>query len=188
MPIPTRSSRSPAARVAGAPAPPGRVRVTGQVVIHPGLDLDEFAYLSVFCESRRWDRPGGPYAVPSNPLAECVDVDVDVDAFARPAAGQPSLTCAWLPADSGLALLPRDVVASADEVVAWLAYLAAHFLVTRPAAAAGIAGVPRFGRHTLVGAVAVADGISGNLEAVLIGDGVLTRALLRPPTSDRRSA
>lgn len=188
MPIPKRSSRSQAARAAGAPDPPGRVRVTGRVDVQPGLDGDEFAYLSAFCESRRWDRAGGPYAVPSNPLAECLDVTVVVDAFVRPAVGQPSLTCAWLPAESGLALVPRAVVASADEVVAWLVYLRSHFLGTPSPAAAGRPGVPRLHRHELTGAVAIADGDSGSLDALLVGDGKLTRVRLHPPVTDRRSA
>jgi hypothetical protein len=194
MPIPKKSSQSPAARAAraaraaGAPVPSGRVRVTGRLAVRPGLDPGELAYLSAFCESRRWDRAGGPYAVPSNPLAECVDVTVDVDAFARPAAGQPSLTCAWLPTESGLALVPRAVVASADEVVAWLDYLRSHFLGTHPLAAATRSGVPRFGRHPLDGAVAIADGTSGALDAVLVADGELRRVRLHPPTARRRSA
>jgi len=164
------------------------VRVTGRVAIEPALDPGELAYLTAFCESRRWDRAGGPYAVPSNPLAECVDVAVDVEAFTRPAAGQPSLTCAWLPADSGTALVPRVVVDSADEVVEWLAYLREHLLGTGSLAAAGAPGVPLFGPHTLAGAIAIADGTSGRLDALLVGDGKLTRVRLHPRTADRQSA
>lgn len=188
MAIPKRSSRSPAARADGDPSPPGRVRVTGRLSIDPGLSPAELAYLSAFCESRRWDRPGGPFAVPSNPLAECMDVTVEVEAFTRPAAGQPSLTCAWLPTESGTALVPRAVVAAADEVVAWLDYLRDHFLTMRHPEREGRSGVADFGPHTLTGAVAIADGDSGALDALVIRDGALTRVRLYPPAADRQSA
>jgi hypothetical protein len=188
MAIPRKPARSPADRADGAPVPAGRVRVTGRMAVDPVLDPGELAYLSAFCESRRWNRPGGPYVVPSNPLAECVDVTVDVDAFTRPGAGQPSLTCSWLPAEAGSVLVPRDVVGSADEVVAWMTYLREHFLGSGRLVATGAPGVPPFGPHALAGAVAIADGASGSLEALLVRDGELKRVLLHPATADRRSA
>lgn len=171
------------------PGLPDHVRVTGRIAVDPGLDARELAYLAAFCESRRWDRDGGPYAVPPNPLAECVDAAVEMEAFTRPAAGQPSLTCAWLPDESGLALVPRAAVAAADDVGAWLTYLLDHFLGSRGTRAAAVAsGVPRFGAHTLTGAVAIADGSSGALDALVVVDGGLRRVRLHPPTVDRRIA
>jgi hypothetical protein len=173
---------------ATAPIPSHRVRVTGCLAIDPVLDPAELAFLAAFCESRRWDRPGGPYGVPANPLAECVDVAVDIAAFGRPPAGQPSLVCAWLPTATGAALVPRQVVACADEVVGWLRYLCDHFLRGTHAAAGRAPGVPRFRPHILVGAVAIADGATGGLDAVLVRADGFTQVRLHPPAPGRRSA
>jgi hypothetical protein len=186
-------TRRPApARSAGvddaAPMPSHRVRVTGCVAIDPALDAAELGFLAAFCESRRWDRPGGPYEVPANPLAECVDVTVDIAAFGRPTAGQPSLVCAWLPTGTGSALMPRPVVSCADEVVGWLRYLCDHFLVGDQAAARRVPGVPSFRPHTLAGAVAIADEATGSLDALVVRADGLTRVRLHPPVSGRLSA
>lgn len=189
MKRPTRSSWSSAALVDDAARiGSAGVRATGSLVLDPPLDPGELAFLAAFCESRRWTRPGGPYDVPSNPLAECVDPNVDLAAFSRPAAGQPSLVCAWLPAGPGSALVPRAVVTSADEVVAWLRYLREHFLGPGIPAARAAPGVPRFRRHLLVGAVAITDDETGALEAVIVRGSDLTRVRLHPPREGRRSA
>ena len=42
----------------------------GHIDITPPLNDDEINYLTAFAESRRCDRPGGPYDVPGNPAAE----------------------------------------------------------------------------------------------------------------------
>jgi len=189
MKRPKRSSRSSTARLDDAARGDSVcVRATGSVVLDPALDPGELAFLAAFCESRRWARPGGPYDVPSHPLAECVDPTADLAAFSRPASGQPSLTCAWLPTGAGTALVPRAVVTSADEVVGWLRYLREHFLGPGIPAARGAPGVPQFRRHVLVGAVAIADDATGGLEAVLVRGSDLTRVRLHPPRECRRSA
>lgn len=164
------------------------VTVTGLLVFDPALTVAETAYLSLFCESRRWDRGGGPYAVPANPLAECLDPRLDLDAFTRPPAGQPSLHCPWQPTPDGRALIPQPLPCTSDEVVAWLTYLQEHFF----AADAGMEGLDvvdgldevgeftGFGPHLLTGAVALADPATGRLEALLVRDGRFERRQLHP--------
>jgi hypothetical protein len=183
-PVPARTAGADAA----APVPSRRVRVAGSVAIVPALDTAELGFLAAFCESRRWDRPGGPYEVPSNPLAECVDPTVDIAAFGRPPAGQPSLSCAWLPTGTGATLVPRHDVRGGDEVVAWLRYLRVHFLGRGHVCSRGARGVPGFGAHTLVGAVAIADATTGGLEAVIVGADGLRRVRLHPPAPGRLRA
>lgn len=162
--------------------------VTGLLAFDPALTVAETTYLTLFCESRRWDRADGPYAVPANPLAECVDPRLDLDAFTRPPAGQPSLHCPWQPTPDGRALLPQPLPCTSDEVVAWLTYLHEHFFAADAgmeglAVAGGlgeVSGFTGFGSHLLTGAVAIADSATGRLEAVLVRDGQIDRRLLHP--------
>jgi len=166
--------------------------VTGLLAIQPALSVAETTYLTQFCESRRWDRPGGPYAVPANPAAECLDAQLDMDAFVRPASGQPSLYCPWLPGPDGRSLRPKyrplvsdgsdaageepGPAAAADRVVAWLAYLYEHFFapdarLVGVLPAAGADGFDGFEPHDLAGAVAVSDPRTGRLDAVVVHGG-----------------
>ncbi|HEY6738026.1 MAG TPA: hypothetical protein VI076_04190, partial [Actinopolymorphaceae bacterium] len=131
--------------------------------MEPGLGPAEYEYLLAFAESRRWNRPGGPYVVPDNPLAECTDPAVDLERYVVPAEGQPGLHCPWQPSQDGRALVPNiDPVTgpptSVDEVVAWLVYLRDHFL-RRDAYASVLPPECGFGGftfgHVLVGVGAV---------------------------------
>lgn len=139
-----------------------RFHLVGCVWIDPPLRRDELDYLTAFTESRRWRRPGGPYAVPDNPLAECLDPSLDLSLYTTPPEGQPGLSCPWVPGRRGRALAPRRGVAGGNglppkEVAAWLAYLRDHFL--RPGAVASQSGDPTFAAfgfdHVLQGAAAV---------------------------------
>jgi glycerophosphoryl diester phosphodiesterase len=67
----------------------------GHIDITPSLNGAEAAYLEAFSESRRWSRPGGPYAVPADPSAEETGRG---RAFNVPPEGQPGLWCDWGPA------------------------------------------------------------------------------------------
>lgn len=100
----------------------------GHFTITPHLNPAEVEYLTAFSASRRWDRPGGPYAVPDNPRAE--DADSSPRAVARrnrPAPGQPQLYCQWIPCPTGCCLT-NDGHEKFYEPVAWLRYLVDHFL------------------------------------------------------------
>ncbi|REF37915.1 hypothetical protein [Thermasporomyces composti] len=139
-----------------------RFHLAGCVWIDPPLRREELEYLTAFTESRRWRRPGGPYAVPDNPLAECLDPALDLALYTTPPAGQPSVYCPWTPARAGHALALRQDVAGGHgvpphEVAAWLAYLRDHFL--RPGALAAQSNEPAFAGfgfdHVLQGAAAV---------------------------------
>ena len=72
----------------------------GHIDIEPALNQDEIEYLTAFAHSRRFDRAGGPYAVPGNPAAE-ERGDIDIDRYNRRAPGQPQLWCQWVPCWDG---------------------------------------------------------------------------------------
>jgi len=152
-----------------------RFRMVGVVRVDPPLSPAEFEYLTAFAESRRWRRPGGPYVVPGNPLAECLEPAFDLTRYAVPADGQPGLRCPWFPAQRGRALVlahppAGDPGASADEVAAWLRYLIDHFL--RSGAQAAGSGDERFGQfsfdHVLDGSAAVCDQRTGLLTVIYV--------------------
>lgn len=69
----------------------------GHFEIRPALNAAERDYLDAFAESRRWARPGGPYAVPDHPgLEEASGDAVARENVDRPPAGAPGLWCQWL--------------------------------------------------------------------------------------------
>jgi hypothetical protein len=155
---------------------PEAFRIVGRVLVDPPLRAEEFEYLAAFTESRRWCRPDGPYAVPGNPLAECLDPGLDLTRYAEPAPGQPGLWCPWRPADGGHALVPVFEPAFGDgsppeEAASWLEYICDHFL--RGGAQAGRSSGDRtrwFGGfgfdHVLDGAAVVCSEWSGRLTLV----------------------
>lgn len=115
----------------------------GYVNVTPALNDAEVEYLTAFSESRRWDRPDGPYVVPGNPaLPEEFD---DVEAYNRPAPGEPGLWCCWVPCGEGccLAYNGREKF---YEPTAWLEYLIDTFL--RPDAVAATSGDSSFDHFT----------------------------------------
>ncbi len=151
-------------------------RLVGHIRVTPPLRPCEFEYLTAFAESRRWQRPDGPYAVPDNPLAECLDPDLDLLAYASPAEGQPGLACPWVPADHGRAIVPLHASAGGNgvppaEAADWLRYLHDQFLGTRAVAATtGAPGIfAGFGfDHSLDGAAAVCGDLQGTLTVIRV--------------------
>ena len=118
----------------------------GHIDIAPALNDDEIAYLGAFMGSRRFDRPGGPYAVPGNPAAERGDhASYDTDTYNRVAVGQPGLWCDWEVCWDGCCL-----AYSGNEKfyapVPWLRYLIDNFL--KPGALASHIRDPQFARFT----------------------------------------
>jgi hypothetical protein len=164
-----------------------RFQLVGHVRVTPPLRPCEFEYLTAFAESRRWQRPDGPYAVPDNPLAECLDPGLDLVRYATSADGQPSLVCPWVPAQHGRAIVPVDTGgngATPHEVVEWLRYLHDHFLGPGAAAvqdstAAGIFAGFGFD-HVLDGAAAVCGESQGTLTVIRIRSSRLTVEPLTP--------
>lgn len=157
---------------------PEQPRVVGCVGVCPALNRAEYEYLTAFAESRRWRRPAGPYAVPDNPIAECTDPALDLDAYTVVADGQPGLACPWTPARGGHALqpsaVPTGLVLAVDDAAAWLTYLITHFLGPD----ARVRGRPEFAGfgfdHVLRGAAAIYEGETGALQVVRVVDNVLT--------------
>lgn len=135
----------------------------GHIEISPPLNAAEVEYLTAFAESRRWDRPGGPYAVPDNPRDDAVvlgepDPETgrptirgpvsrgsDTERFNRPAQGQPELRCQWVPCPDGCCL-SFDGHEKFYEPTGWMRYLIDHFL--KPGAAARRSMLPCFEHFT----------------------------------------
>lgn len=115
----------------------------GHIDIAPSLNDEEIAYLTAFSQSRRCRRPGGPYDVPGNPMAETSEGFGD--SYNRAADGQPGLWCSWVPCWEGccLAFNGNEKFYSA---VAWLRYLVTHFL--KAGAQASRSGNERFAGFT----------------------------------------
>jgi hypothetical protein len=148
--------------------------------VDPPLRRAEFEYLMAFAESRRWSRPEGPYFVPANPLAECLDSSLDLASYGTPAEGQPGLLCPWIPSRAGEVLVPADGLPGGSglppgEVAGWLDYICDHFL--RPGALAEKADDSTvaaetfvdFGfDHVLNGAAAVSSDPTGILTLVRV--------------------
>jgi hypothetical protein len=156
----------------------------GHIDVHPALNREEIEYLTAFSQSRRYERPGGPYAVPGNPRAEEPPVEVD-DSYNRPAPGQPQLWCQWVPCWEGCCL-SVDGREKFYRPVAWLRYLVDHFL--KPGAEASFSGDPQFEHFTFDHAVAgmVVGCRRDNKELFAIeasGDRVNTK-ILRPGDPD----
>lgn len=116
----------------------------GHVDIEPRLNEHEIAYLTAFSESRRCERPGGPYDVPGNPRAEDPSC-LPGNGYNRPPLGQPSLWCDWVPCRDGCCLAYNGAERFYG-AVEWLRYLIEHFL--RPGAVASRFGAPRFAGFT----------------------------------------
>jgi hypothetical protein len=155
-----------------------RFHLVGSIRVDPPLCRAEYEYLTAFAESRRWSRPEGPYAVPGNPLAECLDSSLDLASYAVPADGQPGVLCPWIPSRAGEALVPVDGLPGGNglppgEVAGWLGYLCDHFL--RPGALAEKYDGPQPGAfadfgfdHAMHGAAAVCSDRTGCMTVVRV--------------------
>lgn len=152
----------------------------GHIDIAPSLNADEIAYLSAFSASRRFDRPGGPYAVPGNPAAEDQD-DFPVDVRKRVPDGQPGLWCDWVPCWDGCCLA-YDGTEKFYQPVRWLEYLIDHFL--RPGAHAADSEEPLLAGftfdHVLNGVVVGCRRDNKQLFAIKVVDNVVIEEVIRP--------
>ena len=151
----------------------------GHVDITPALNEAEVSYLEAFRRSRRHHRPGGPYEVPGNPYAE-EELASDVEAYNRPAQGQPQLWCQWQPCWSGCCL-SFDGGEKFYEPVRWMRYLIDHFL--RPGAEASRSGLRCFEEfsfdHHLEGVVVGCRRDNKQLFAIRVHDNEVTTVCLR---------
>jgi hypothetical protein len=114
----------------------------GHLDICPSLNDAEVEYLTAFGHSRRCVRPGGPYEVPGNPLAESSEGFVG-DSYNTPATGQPQLWCDWEVCWDGCCVTWSGNEKS-YQMTAWLKYLIEHFI--KPGAKAR--GEPGFEEFT----------------------------------------
>lgn len=159
-----------------------RTDFIGHVEVRPGLNEAELDYLMRFTGSRRWRRPGGPYAVPAT---ECEEEPPATRAWHLPADGQPTLWCDWTPCWDGCCLTWEGEERFAG-VGTWLCYLVEHFL--RPGASASTSPDPRFRRfsfdHVLDGMVVGCRRDNKQLFAVTVHENHVREEILRP--GDRR--
>jgi hypothetical protein len=155
----------------------------GHIDIQPVLNQDEMEYLTAFSHSRRFDRPDGPYAVPSNPMAvlETEHETVGIDTYNRVAPGQPELWCQWVPCLDGCCLTFSGHE-KFYQPVEWMRYLIQHFL--RPGALASKSGLPAFEHftfdHRLDGMVAGCRRDTKELYAIQVTANRVTQKVLRP--------
>lgn len=165
------------------------IRFLGHLVVEPGLNPEETAWLRAYQRTRRWLHPDDPYAVPKNPVAE-------VDELRRrpPSAVAPDLPagpvvglehCTWQPSADGHRLLwAGDDVAG--HALVELRYLVDHFL--RPGALAAADGREAFAPFTfdhVVSGIVAAGRDDGRLSLVLADDNELTELVLVPGLADR---
>jgi len=96
----------------------------GHLLVDPPLNAAEERFLRGFAETRRWDRPAGPYVVLDHPLQD--DASDDHERYNRPSRHEPGLWCGWKPCLEGCCISLRSEVATEGEL--WLEYLIEHFL------------------------------------------------------------
>ena len=151
----------------------------GHIDITPPLNEQEAAYLAAFGASRRFEREGGPYAVPGNPYAE-ERGDVAADRYNTPPPGQPGLWCRWVPCWEGCCLA-LDGGEKIYDPTRWLRYLIDHFL--KPGAVAATSGHPQLDAltfdHRLDGMVVGCRRDNKELYAIEVRDNVVTERVLR---------
>jgi hypothetical protein len=152
----------------------------GHIDITPRLNNEEIAYLTAFSQSRRCRRPGGPYVVPGNPMAE-TSKELDGDSYNSPAEGQPGLWCDWVPCWDGCCLAHNGNEKFYDPVP-WMRYLISHFL--KPGARASRSPDRRFRGftfdHRLDGLVVGCRRDNKELFAVVVSDNRVRERILRP--------
>lgn len=157
----------------------------GHIEIAPALNTAEQQYLTAFGQSRRWQRSGGPYAVPANPAAEFAHEPDDTDAYNTPAAGQPSLWCGWQPCFEGCCL-SHDGSEKFYAASLWLAYLIEHFLA--PDAVAESAASPWLREftfdHVLNGIIAACRRDTRELYLIHVEDNLVLEEPLWSPSTD----
>ncbi len=111
---------------------------TGQVAVEPPLNPHEIAYLDKFADSRRHQRPDGPYSTHDYGYGE-----IPSGGYNRAHDGQPSLWCNWEPTDDGTGIRWNSAEKFYD-ATKWMQYLIDHFLK----AGATAQGAPGFENFT----------------------------------------
>lgn len=150
----------------------------GHLDIEPALNDAEIEYLTAFTKSRRCRRPGGPYDVPGNPLAEDA-ADFPNGDYSVSADGQPQLWCDYEVCWEGCCLTWSGKEKS-YAMVPWLRYLIDHFL--RPGGLAqGHEGFDDFTfDHYVDGQLVGCRRDNKELFAVIVSDNQVRERVLRP--------
>jgi hypothetical protein len=95
---------------------------TGHVTVTPPLNPAEITYLRKFADSRRMNRPEGPYDTTDYYYGQLTQEQLN-----RPPAGQPGLWCNWAPTDDG-ATIQWNQAEKFYYSTEWMQYLVDHFL------------------------------------------------------------
>jgi hypothetical protein len=152
----------------------------GWVQIEPPLNQHETDYLRAFNRTRRWDRSEGRFVVLAHPLADD-EPESDVDAYNRPAKGEPGLWCPWTVTGDGTAIA-HDGREKAYDATRWLEYLIRTFL--RPGAYASTVDDPVLEGftfdHVCDGAIASCRRDTGRVAVILVIDNEVEERVLLP--------
>lgn len=96
----------------------------GHMLVDPPLNAAEERYLRAFGNTRRWDRPEGPYVTLDHPAQE--EPYEDIDRYSQPGPDEPALWCGWRPCVEGCCLSVCEE--TQDGAERYLTYLIEHFL------------------------------------------------------------
>lgn len=142
---------------------------TGSVTVTPPLNAHEIAYLMEFADSRRHQRPEGPYSVKDYGYGQLPGNDINE----RP-EGQPSHWCNWEPVQEGTGIGWNRAEKFYDGDI-WMRYLIDHFLK----AGAAVQGVPGFEEftfdHVVNGEIAAQGDAEEDQWTLAVRDNVVTK-------------
>ncbi|MDL5205089.1 hypothetical protein [Streptomyces sp. ALI-76-A] len=140
----------------------------GHVTVDPPLNPHEIAYLDRFAESRRHQRPDGPYSTTDYGYSE-----LGHTAYNTPPEGQPSLWCNWEPTDEGTGIRWNGAEKFYN-ATQWMQYLIDHFL--KPGGhAQGQAGFEKFTfDHTVNGVIHAHGDEPGDVWDLVVTDNTAT--------------
>lgn len=142
---------------------------TGRVTVTPPLNAHEIKFLMEFADSRRHQRPEGPYGVKDYGYNE-----LDREQYNYPPEGQPSLWCNWEPVQEGTGIAWNRAEKFYDGEI-WMQYLIDHFLKAG-AHAQGLPGFEEFTfDHVVNGEIAAQGDAEDDEWALVVRDNVATK-------------
>lgn len=147
----------------------------GRVTVTPPLNAHEIAFLMEFADSRRHQRPEGPYSVRDYGYNE-----LDREQYNYPPEGQPSLWCNWEPVQEGTGIAWNRAEKFYDGDI-WMQYLIDHFLKAG-ASAQGLPGFEEFTfDHVVNGTIGAQGEDPDDVWNLVVADNVVERVELQSP-------
>lgn len=124
----------------------------GSIAIEPPLSEIEREFLARFIQSRRWDRPEGPYETREEHEERDAWRGARLGAYNDPPLGQPGLWCQWEASEDGR-FLRWDGGEKFYAAAEWMAYLIHHFFAPHPWAKEADSRFEGFGGHVFNGEI-----------------------------------